>query len=188
MTEWPHDSPSIRIHVTTFSNVTCIGFTLPHIYGDVPGMSIILRAWCSIIAGHEAELPALFDGDPRAHIGGPYPSSAKELKELYEDMEGDYHIAGWWEKIRYYAPIVLEMVFYPKEQARMIFLSESILVKLRQAALAELDDGKEVWVSENDIVFALMVKVSLCVWHKTTSIRRGWLTLTHILACESSPE
>ncbi|KAF7984150.1 hypothetical protein HWV62_16806 [Athelia sp. TMB] len=162
MTKWlkQKDAPAIRIHVTVFSDATCIGFTLPHIFSDVPGMSVILNAWCSIMAGRESALPTLVTEDPIANIGGAYPSTKKALKKFHADMEGGYHLLSFWQKVRYYMPVVKEFVLHPKEECRLIFIPNKTLNKLRQAALAELQDEKEVWVSENDIIFALIIKLS----------------------------
>lgn len=174
MLDWlkQKDAPTIRIHITAFSDATCIGFTIPHIFGDVSGLSVILRAWCSVLAGRELELPALITEDPIAHIGGSYPASKKERKEFYADMEGSYHIAGFWEKVRYYAPIVKEFMLHPKEETRLVFLPTKTLEKLRLAAMAELPDEKEAWVSENDIIVALIIKVSF----RRASHLSGFLT------------
>lgn len=162
MQDWmkQKDTPTIRIHITAFSDATCIGFTIPHIFCDVPGLSVIMRAWCSILAGRESELPALIIEDPIAHIGGSYPSSKKERKKFYADMQGGYHIAGFWAKVRFYTPLVKEFVLHPKEENRLVFLPTKTLEKLRQVALTELQDEKEAWVSENDIIVALIIKVS----------------------------
>ncbi|KAF7984621.1 hypothetical protein HWV62_12837 [Athelia sp. TMB] len=162
MTHWlkQKDAPTIRIHVASFSDATCIGFTLPHIFGDVPGMSVILNAWCSVMAGRESELPVLVTGDPIASIGGAYPSTRKALEEFYAGMEGPYHLLSFLEKLRYYPPVIADLVLHPKEDCRLIFLPNATLNKLRHAALAELQDGKEVWVSENDIALALIIKLS----------------------------
>ncbi|KZP11674.1 hypothetical protein FIBSPDRAFT_1050594 [Athelia psychrophila] len=162
MSEWikQKDAPVIRLHFTTFSDVTCIGFTLPHLFADVPGISVILRAWCSIVAGHESQLPALLTEDPIANIGGPYPSTKKELKTFHADMEGGYRLFSFWNKIRYYVPMTAEFVRHPKEEVRLVFLPLQTLEKMRRSAMAELKDEKEVWVSENDIVYALIIKLS----------------------------
>lgn len=183
MTQWlkQKDAPTIRIHVTTFSDATCIGFTLPHIFGDVPGMSVILNAWCSIMAGRESELPTLITEDPIANIGGSYPSTKKALKKFHAEMEGPYHLLSFLEKIRYFTPLIAELVIHPKEDCRLIFVSNAALSKLRQAALSELQDGKEVWVSENDIVFALILKVS----HHQRANKQG---SNYTLACQPSSQ
>ncbi|KZP27678.1 hypothetical protein FIBSPDRAFT_948270 [Athelia psychrophila] len=160
--EWikQKDAPPIRIHITTFSNVTCIGFTVPHIFTDVLGISVILRAWCSIIAGREtSKLPVLITEDPLAHIGGPYPSSKKELKAFHADMAGEYHLFSLWDKLRYYPPLIKEIVFH-SEEVRLVFLPSKTLDKMRRSAMAELQDEKEVWVSENDIIYSLIIKLS----------------------------
>ncbi|KZP02959.1 hypothetical protein FIBSPDRAFT_969435, partial [Athelia psychrophila] len=46
------------------------------------------------------------------------------------------------------------------EENRLVFLPTKTLEKLRQVALTELQDEKEAWVSENDIIVALIIKLS----------------------------
>lgn len=158
-----NDAPIINLHISCFSDVTCIGFSLPHCVADAPGMGIILHAWCSVLAGKASELPKLYDRDPLATFGSPYPSKKADAKKFRESMQGAFQILNFWTKIPYYAGLLPEFIFHPKEESRMLFIPMKLVEKLRDTALSELREksGKEtMWVSENDIVTALLVKVN----------------------------
>lgn len=138
--------------------MTCIGFSHPHILADALGTGIILRAWCSVLAGRESEVPALIEEDPLKDFGKPYPSTKAGVKALRASMRGDYHLYGLWARLKFYPPIFVEMILHPKETVHTVFIPEKTVVRLREEAMREGE--KDVWVSDNDIVSAILLKVN----------------------------
>lgn len=155
------DRPIISLHVSCFSDATCIGFSLPHSFADVLGMGVIMRAWCSILAGRSSEVPPLFEGDALADFGAPFPSKKAEQKKLYESVQGTYRLWSFWDKVKYYTWLTTsEFILHPSEEVRLLFFPNSLVDKLRKETMLKGEKEKgSAWVSENDIVTALLVKV-----------------------------
>ncbi|KAF9017975.1 hypothetical protein BDZ89DRAFT_1140296 [Hymenopellis radicata] len=154
------DAPMLQVHVHCFADVTCIGFHIPHLFCDVPGLAIILRAWCSLIASpndmHSVVLPQLVEGDPLKDFGEPYPKTKAELKVFRKSMLSTFTIWGLFDTVKYYARLVSDVVTN-NEECRLLFIPESVIAQLREETMG----GKEQWVSENDIVTALLAKLHL---------------------------
>jgi hypothetical protein len=155
------DAPIISLHVSRFSDATCVGFTIPHAICDVPGVGIILRAWCSLLASRAAEIPPLVIDDVLADFGSPYPTTKAGVKALRASMRSTFRIWGLWSKIRVNIRFMREFIIYPKDDCRMVFIPTNFIQRIREEAKKEL--GGEMtegpWLSENDIVTAIMVKV-----------------------------
>ncbi len=152
------DAPMLHVHVHCFADVTCVGFHIPHLFCDVPGLAVILRAWCSLIASpgdmQSVVLPSLLEGDPIKDFGEPYPKTKAELKLFRKNMLSSFTVWGMIDTIKYYARWLSD-IMTNKEECRLLFIPKSVITRLRDETMGE----KEQWVSENDVVTALLTKV-----------------------------
>ena len=157
------DIPIMSLHITQFSDVTCVGLSLPHAVVDVMGFGIIMRAWCSIIADDHAKVPSLIVGDPFADYGPPYPSTRSGVKALRASMISTARVWGLRGKIRYFGRLILELALSPKEHCGLFFIPKSVVDRIREDGMREAKErGKGGgWVSENDVITAILVKVSI---------------------------
>lgn len=156
------DQPLISIHVGRYDNVTCVGVNIPHVLVDAEGAGIILKAWCSLIAEKVHEVPSLIDGDALADFGLPYPSTKAEEEEFLASIPSSLCRWSTWDMIRTTFNSILEFIFYPRARSGMFFLPSKLVASIRQKAMLELrngDDREGPWLSENDIVTAILFKV-----------------------------
>lgn len=154
------DVPILHVHVNVFDDATCIGIHIPHIVVDMLGLGIIAHAWTQLINSEDMKavvLPSLMEGDPLADWGSiSCPSEPAARSEVKANTA--VQLFGWWEKLRYYIPLSWE-VMTSKEVAHAIFIPFSVINRLRKETM--LGDEKERWVSENDIVIAILAHVSV---------------------------
>lgn len=125
------------------------------------GMGIIMRAWCTVIAGGKPPsipCPAEYR-DILADLGPPYPRSKTGLKELQSKKRGTLQVWSLLDKLRYYTPPVLDIILHSKEYLHLIFIPNKLIAKLRTQAM----DSMNTFISENDIVTAIVAKVSSVV-------------------------
>lgn len=146
-----------RVHVTVFTNVTCIGISLPHLFADMLGTGIILRGWTTILCGG---VPPHIVGpnqhqDALRNFGDPYPKTKVGVTELRSKLIGPMRIWTLLQKLQYYSNPLKELVLHPKEYTRLLFIPDRLVVKLRTETIA----SKGTFVSENDIVSAIVTKV-----------------------------
>lgn len=161
------DSPMLYVHIHRFSDVTCVGVHIPHLFCDVPGLGIILRAWCSLVSASDdmqsVELPPLIEGDPLADFGKPYPTTKAEREAFKRSMLSSFTILGRLDTLRYFGKMALDLMTH-KEECRMVFIPQKVVRRMKEetmSVLAKEDEGK--FVSENDIVTALLTKVGTAV-------------------------
>ena len=160
------DKPIMSLHINQFSDVTCVGFTLPHAVVDMMGVGIIMRTWCSIMADDHAEVPSLIVGDPLAEYGAPYPTTRSGVRDLRASMIGTARVWGLRGKIRYFSRVILELVLSPKEHNGLFFIPTSVVNRIREEGMRGAKEsangnGGSQWVSENDVITAILVKVSI---------------------------
>lgn len=152
------------VHITFFKDVTCIGFSLPHCFADINGVGIIMSNWCSIMKGENLpRLPSPTDHrDKLADVGSPYPSNKKGVQAFRAKMQGSLQVWNLAQKMRFYSSVLPEVIFHSKEEVRLIFVPLSLIEKLRSSTMnaqSNPTSAKKVFVSENDILTALLAKV-----------------------------
>ena len=172
----------MSLHINRFSDVTCLGLALPHAVVDMVGVGIIMRAWCSIMANEHADVPPLIVGDPLAEYGAPYPSTRSGVKKLRASMVGTARVWSLRSKIRYFGRMIFEFVLSPKEHCGLFFIPMSVVDRIREEGMHEAKEsastsGGSVWVSENDVITAILVKV---IYHTYRPILSLCLTLYQI--------
>lgn len=119
--------------------------------------------WCSAIKGEKLpDLPSPVDHrDVIADVGSPYPSNKKGVKAFRAKMQGSLQVWNLGQKIRYYPSVLPEVIFNSKEEVRLVFIPLSLIERLRSETMGVQPStgAKSVFVSENDILTALMAKV-----------------------------
>ncbi|KAF9017691.1 hypothetical protein BDZ89DRAFT_1074626 [Hymenopellis radicata] len=155
------DAPIISLHINGFTDVTCIGFGIPHAVVDVPGMGNILRAWTSVLAGDFLPSPHV-QGDPLANFGDPLPKTKAEIKKHRQGMKGSYQLWNIWQKLRYYSWILV-LLMLNKEVDKLVFIPQHAVDNLLQKAMeAQKENSEEaIRLSKNDILVAIITKLYL---------------------------
>ncbi|KZT21076.1 hypothetical protein NEOLEDRAFT_801120 [Neolentinus lepideus HHB14362 ss-1] len=149
------DHPCFNLHVSLFRDdpITCIGITLPHIYGDGVGVAKMLSNWLTLMRNPNAPIPVLhgYDTDPLAPLEASY------------DFAEDLTTEKWEETLRNITS--QEVAEDRPREYRTVYLPGSHVKRMRAEALAELRQrqqrGEAVpdFLSENDIIIAWWIKV-----------------------------
>lgn len=153
------DMPMLHVYVNVFDDATCIGFHLPHAFGDMLGLGLIMRAWAKLVNAEDMKsvvLPEVMEGDPLADWADmeyPRTPEAQAVVKANTTM----HLYGLWGTLRYFVPLAFSILTH-KETSRSLFIPLSVIDALRSETMA--GDEKARWVSENDIVTAILTYVS----------------------------
>ncbi|KIY63968.1 hypothetical protein CYLTODRAFT_493504 [Cylindrobasidium torrendii FP15055 ss-10] len=154
------DTPMLHVHVNVFDDATCIGFHLPHAFADMLGLGLVVRAWAKLVNADDMKtvvLPEVMDGDPLADFAKmEYPSAPEEQAVVKANTT--MHLYGWWGTLRYFVPLAFAVMTH-KEISRSLFIPLSVVNALRAETMA--GDEKARWVSENDIVTAILTYLNL---------------------------
>lgn len=150
-----HKAPTTYLHVTTFLDATCIGFTVPHIMYDALATCDILTEWCEIMKG-ASTARTLIQGDPFREIANmPFPKSNKAIKQMYNKYYGSFRLYNRKEFYSFISKFIFDVIKHPKEKTRVVFIPMRYIEKIR--ALAK---EKGQWISDNDVVTSALFKVS----------------------------
>lgn len=116
------------------------------------------------MASDQFLVPPLIVGDPLAEHGAPYPCTRSGVKELRASMASTARVWGLRGKMRYYSRLILELTLSSKENCGLFFIPTRALDRIREEGMRgakESAGGGSQWVSENDVLTAILVKVSV---------------------------
>ncbi|KAF8918378.1 hypothetical protein CPB85DRAFT_1558231 [Mucidula mucida] len=136
------DAPIINLHITCFTDVTCVGVGIPHAVADAPGICIILRAWTSVLAGDFLP-PPLLQEDPLADFGDPLPKTRAEMEKHRQGNE----------------ELVPALEYLAK--GSMLFLGPVDKQREKAVEVQKENGDKAIRLSENDILVAIVTKLYL---------------------------
>ncbi|ROW06247.1 hypothetical protein VPNG_08069 [Cytospora leucostoma] len=160
------DEPPLALHVVTFRDATIVSLNFPHALTDAVGLSALIRNWCRVLAGKEDEVDTLAQDDPLDNIG----VSGGEDKAVEEYVLNQHKLAGWCF-LRFVLNFVLELIFGPKMQTRLIYLPRESVQTLRQKAMDDLPSNDKAnsadstqkhekpFISEGDVLSAWGTKM-----------------------------
>ncbi|KAI0816712.1 hypothetical protein GGR55DRAFT_250962 [Xylaria sp. FL0064] len=143
------DEPQLGMHIVSFEDATLVTLSWPHTFLDAMGRRELFQAWIAALEGRDGDVKPLFGvyDDPLKDFGlGP--------QQPY--MLAHQALTGW-NKAIFILRFLFEMVWYPKEETRIVCLPAAHMQKLRVDATAELEaqhkgDGKKPFVSDGDLV------------------------------------
>nr|GAT48154.1 predicted protein [Mycena chlorophos] len=151
------NTPLLRIHATTFNDLTFLGVTSTHILLDAVGTSELLRAWTRLLKGEPIEsIPGMArDAEPFR----PLTVSASKGAKLP-------HIRGWF-KLGFFGTIIFLIQFLwrlwrePKEEAKLVRVPKAFLEKKKAEVMEWLAaTGSEEWVGSSDVMLAWWYQIS----------------------------
>ncbi|KAL8376836.1 hypothetical protein RB595_007794 [Gaeumannomyces hyphopodioides] len=161
------DSPQLGLHVIRFRDATLVTVSFLHSLTDMMGLSAIMDAWTAVLRGEEAQVQPFvgFDHDPLAALSNNSKPEPPPGKYLFADRL----LTSWnWVLFaaRYYLSI--ELLWPRREEERIVFLPAQHLRRMREEALAELQQQRgegeaaaATFVSEGDVIFAWWTRVVL---------------------------
>ncbi|KAI1110651.1 hypothetical protein F5Y14DRAFT_428313 [Nemania sp. NC0429] len=143
------DEPQLSMHIVSFEDATLVNLSWPHTFLDAMGRRELIQAWTAVLEGRDDDVKPLHGvyDDPLKDFGiGP--------QQPY--MLAHLALTGW-NKVVFIARMIFELVWYPKEEVRIVCLPAAHVQKLRAEAMADLEarhrgDGEKPFVSDGDIV------------------------------------
>ena len=158
------DNPILSLHITSFSDATCVGLGMSHTIADAGAARVIVYAWNQVLAGKAPPpLPErLFSSKDskgaREPVFDPDPFDIVKLGHDGKDAAVAPHLVRGWRLFLQLVVIVLELVLYRREVKRLIHLPKAFVQDLHKDAMRDLPTG--TWVSSNDVVSAWLVKTA----------------------------
>ncbi|KAH8172603.1 BCL5p [Sarocladium implicatum] len=150
-----HDVPLISLHTTIFSNATLVGLSWPHVLMDVMGQQALLRAWSSVLSGHDCDvLPVLGAREDALCTAANAPGSNEDFEMGKQQLKGTGLISFG---LRY----AWSLIAGPAAEAHTIYMPATALAALRHETEVTLSDtgSKLPYLSDNDILTAWAAKI-----------------------------
>ncbi|CVK96765.1 uncharacterized protein FMAN_11094 [Fusarium mangiferae] len=146
------DAPQFSLHVATFQDGTLVSLTFMHMTTDLGGLSSVLEAWCSILAGKPEQI-AKFSGYKDDVMAGLYRAETTEKSKTDGSLLSGWRLAVWALRAAY------DGWMYPLESRMLRVPGKAINAIVAEArseiSLEKTTDGSKPFVSENDVILAL---------------------------------
>lgn len=155
------DTPIILVHITNYTDATVVTTNIPHAVCDQVGYASFMRAWLQVAKG---ETPP-----PFLELSHDALDGTKGLPREVLRRKGAFRLTTTQERIRAYACYGPELMTQSEEDRRLMFLSGSLISKLRarhNEALKEKYGSDAPVLSSGDIIAAIATKVCV-VWLHT---------------------
>lgn len=163
------DAPMIDLTTVSFKDATLINIIMPHIMGDALAVAALLEAWSLVLSGRGSEVkPNVSCHDDGLATAGldpkfqePHINEHRQLKGLWLFM--------------WIARYLLDMWWWPKMETRTLFLPAESMARLKNDAVAALEDKKgarsmpsdpehaQPFVSTADVLFSWLCCMSMSV-------------------------
>jgi len=180
------DEPQLFVHIVSFEDATLVSLTWPHTFLDAMGRAALFDAWTLVLTGREKEVPPLhgFDSDPLVTLGS---APTEKFALASHQVKGFYFFLF---VVRY----IFELLWYRKDEIRLVCLPASHVQSLKQTALQELaaqpPSKTPPFLSDGDIICAWwsrMVVKSVPVAPNRTILIMNAFGLRSVLANDLLP-
>ena len=158
------DTPILSLHVTSFSDATCVGLGVSHTIADAGAARIMVSAWDQVLAGKSPPpLPErLFSSNELQRRRGPLcDTDPLDVMAKGHDGKGAavaLCLVRGWRLFLLQAAFVLDLVWHRREKKRLIYLPKAFVQDLHKDAMQDLPAGQ--WMSSTDVVGAWLVKTA----------------------------
>jgi hypothetical protein len=157
--EWLYsDLPQLSIHIITFKDATLLTITFLHTLMDAMGLASLFQGWTAVLRGQEDQVPPFvgFEHDPLVTLSEvtppkPYLLAHKLLKGV--------------SFVMFVFRYLFDLVWYRKDEERIIFLPEKYLQRMRDNAIERLalqsSADEKPFISESDVILSWWSRVVL---------------------------
>ncbi|KAF2771089.1 lysR family regulatory protein [Teratosphaeria nubilosa] len=157
------DTAPLSIHINSFTDATLLSMNCGHYLWDALGQASFLQAWIALLNGREADVPPVvgYDKDPFDKVG----TQVQPEKYILRDS-----ILTGWRWWLFVFNMIVELLWYRKQEGRAIFLPGSFVNNLRERAIASLpvdSEGNAPFLSEGDVLLAWWTRLTT----KTQGVR-----------------
>ncbi|KAG6810781.1 hypothetical protein H0H92_010348 [Tricholoma furcatifolium] len=159
----PNLMPILSIHISEFTNCTCLGLSVPHVLFDAFGLGQVIGGLNAELNGTHWEVPPSFETNvlqqalDKLAASHPFPPEGPEPEAL-SNVQRDVK--------RTSVSIVLSLglglaydYLWARAEMNAVFLGENVVSKLVQKVKNEVEESGAGWVSTGDILVAWILKV-----------------------------
>ncbi|KAL4800583.1 squalene cyclase [Aspergillus venezuelensis] len=155
---WIHsDIPQLFINVVHFEDATFVTITHLHTLFDAFSVAAFLKAWTSVLAGREAEVPTFvpFEEDPLSMLG--YDEALAQNYALYQSV-----LSGLGLMI-FGLRLVYELFWFRTLKEHIIRIPGNYVRRMQKTAMLELESisdpaDRPDFLSEGNIILAWWVR------------------------------
>ncbi|KAK6966830.1 hypothetical protein R3P38DRAFT_873582 [Favolaschia claudopus] len=148
--------PLMHVHLITYTDLTLIGVTLPHIAFDGLGVGTMITAWTRVLNGADIEsisgMP--WDMQPFENF---FPESGvgRQLRPARGWLN-----AGWFGWMPFVSKLVWEKIQDPTERMCFARLPKGFLDEIKKQIMSELRaQGSTDYVGSSDVLLAWWIKL-----------------------------
>jgi hypothetical protein len=153
------DDPALSLHIVSFEDGTMVSLTWSHHIFDAMGVRAVVNAWSLVLAGREAEVPAL-NG---VHADVLYEGPEKESQEQRQESSLEPTRLSGFRLLLFAFYYFWGQVWGSKLEMRLLFLPKKTLENLHAHVLQDMasvsdNEGETPWVSESDALLSVYTK------------------------------
>ncbi|KAK2775312.1 lysr family regulatory protein [Colletotrichum kahawae] len=164
------DEPQIHLHVISFTDATVIGLLFSHVLFGAAGMQSLVTNWSLVMAGREAEVPALCGAreDILEDVGVPSDPDKEPFLLDPRRLKGLRHL-------RFNIRFLWDMWRRPEIASKVLCLPPKFVSDLRARAMADLHamDEKGALGAEEEAPFVSEGDVLTAWWTRMVCTARG---------------
>ena len=154
------DTPIISLHITQFSDATCVGLKVPHSVLDGGSIRIVIHGWTKVLTG---TLPPPLNILGYTNVKEGKKLAIDALSAIAEGRDGTeaatapYLLRGFSYFV-FIILIVVDIIWNKREKKRLIHLPKAFVEALRYQAMGGLSEGERV--SSSSVVAAWLAKTA----------------------------
>ncbi|KAJ6084309.1 transcriptional regulator sdnM [Penicillium sp. IBT 16267x] len=150
--------PSISLHITSFRDATLVALVWPHVLMDAIGAKALLKAWSSVLAGREEDVPTVLG----AREDMLRPTKAMQDSETPEEFGLEKWRLKGISMIMFLLRFVWDKFWNPRRERRILLLPKSDFGKICDQARMDVAQGsrqdEKPFISDSDILTAWLTR------------------------------
>ncbi|KAG6816585.1 hypothetical protein H0H87_004886 [Tephrocybe sp. NHM501043] len=154
------NAPILSIHVTEFTNCTCVGISLPHGIFDAFGIGQVVRGLDAEMQGKPWDVPVLRETNileetmHELEISTPLPSEEPHILTRIRRV----YVAPTIKNLLAFGVRTLYEFFWHKVEMKSIYFGEAVVRDMVQKVKREVKNQGSGWVSTGDVLVAWFLK------------------------------
>ncbi|KAG6827111.1 hypothetical protein H0H92_013155 [Tricholoma furcatifolium] len=156
--------PILSIHISEFTDCTCLGLSAPHVLFDGFGLGQVIRGLNAELNGTPWEVPPSFETNilqkalDKLAASHPFPEEGQEPEALL-NVRRDVKQTSFSTALFLGLGIAYDYL-WARAEMNAVFLGENVVSKLVQKVKNEVEESGAGWVSTGDILVAWILKAA----------------------------
>ncbi|GKT82478.1 lysR family regulatory protein [Colletotrichum tofieldiae] len=162
------DEPGISLHVVSFNDATLVGLLFSHVLFGAAGMQALVEAWSQVLAGREAEVPAIHGArkDILDDVGVETDPEKEPFLLEPRQLKGFRHF-------RFTLRFLWDIMRRPEIESKILCLPGDFVASLRARAMADLHAMDEKGLGTEEAPFVSEGDVLTAWWTRLVCLARG---------------